>query len=227
MADNRRSRGQRTPEGSQLRVVVVSEIRLYREGLAQSLGNKAGVAVVGTAGPSDDALRLIRELNPQVALVDMARAHGLKLVRAIATLTPDVKVVALALPDGDSHVIAGAEAGISGYVPREASLEELVTTLQRVAAGEMPCSARVAAALANRLASVAAQLEAGSPTASLTSREREVLALVGDGLSNKEIGTRLCIEVATVKNHVHNILEKLRVGRRGQAAAVGRSQTLI
>jgi two-component system nitrate/nitrite response regulator NarL len=209
-----------------IRVVVISDIRIYREGLARSLGDAESIAVAGTASAADEAMRLITAGKVDTALLDMTGDDSLALVRSIAALAPHVKIVALAMPDGDRHVIAGAEAGVAGYVTREASLDELVATVQSVANGEMPCSARVAAALARRLASVVSA-RAADPSGELTAREREVLQLMGDGHSNKEIAQRLCIEVATVKNHVHNILGKLQVVRRGQAVALGKARELI
>jgi two-component system, NarL family, nitrate/nitrite response regulator NarL len=210
-----------------VRIVILSDIRLYCDWLARGLENADGVAVLGAARERHDALRLISELAPDTVLVDMAGGDGHELVRTIATLAPKVKIVALALPDGDSHVIAAAEAGISGYVPREASLEELVAIVRRVAEGEMPCSPRVAAGLAHRLASVTAERQLPDSTTHLTPREHQVLGLISEGATNKEIAETLCIEVTTTKNHVHNILEKLQVGRRGQAAELRRAGALI
>jgi two-component system nitrate/nitrite response regulator NarL len=121
--------------------------------------------------------------------------------------------------DRTDDVVAIVEAGVAGYVPKEASVADLVSTLECVSRGEMPCSPRVAAGLSRRIAELAPDLDSLQRT-SLTVRERQVLALVADDLSNKEIAQRLCIEVTTVKNHVHNMLEKLQVPTRHDAVAL-------
>ncbi|HEX7241600.1 MAG TPA: response regulator transcription factor, partial [Longimicrobiaceae bacterium] len=115
-------------------------------------------------------------------------------------------------------VLACAEAGVSGYVSRGASLDDLVGALRSVARGELVCSPHIAGSLFRRVAALSERREA-SPAAVLTPREREILGLIDQGLSNKEISRRLRIELSTVKNHVHNLLEKLQVSRRGAAAA--------
>jgi DNA-binding NarL/FixJ family response regulator len=202
-----------------IRILIVSDIRIYREGLAESLQNRDGVTVVGTATCSDEAVCLAGELSPTVVLIDHALPESLRTMRMVSELHPDIKVVALGLLESEDGVLACAEAGVAGYVPRDATLECLVATVQSTTRGEFRCSPRIAASLLRQVARTAAagnQLPA-HPT--LTSREVEIVRLIEQELSNKEIATRLGIEVATVKNHVHNLLEKLQVHRRGQAAA--------
>src|SRR2546421_13075479 len=127
----------------------------------------------------------------------------------------------LSVREGEDHgdVLASAEAGAIAYVPREASLEDLVAVIECAVRGEAVCSPRVAGALLRRIAVLATDGRSDRVPARLTKREREIMGLIDEGLSNKEIAKRLRIEVATVKNHVHNILEKLQVHRRGEAAA--------
>ena len=115
-----------------------------------------------------------------------------------------------------------AEAGIAGWVTREASVDDLRATVASAAAGEAVFSPRLAASLLRRVAALASERRVGAQATPLTRRQREILALIDEGLSNKEIARRLSIEVATVKNHVHNILEKLEVTRRAEAAALVR-----
>lgn len=157
-----------------------------------------------------------------IALVGMSGGKTFGAGAAMARAHPDIRVVALAI-DSTDEVVAVVEAGVSGYVPKEASLTELVSTIQSVSCGEMPCSPSVAAGLCRRLADLAPRQDQ-APQRRLTVRERQVLALVGEDLSNKEIARRLCIEVTTVKNHVHNLLEKLQVHRRRDAIAVAGGQ---
>jgi len=121
-------------------------------------------------------------------------------------------------------VIACAEAGVSGYVTREASLDELTGVVESVARGESPCSPRISALLLRRVAETAGRRTETDAARRLTRREAEIVGLIDEGLSNKQIAGRLSIELATVKNHVHSILEKLQVERRAEAAARVRSR---
>ncbi len=132
--------------------------------------------------------------------------------------------MALAVSEVESDVLAWAEAGVVGYVPREASLEDLVSTIEAVVRGELRCSPRIAATLFRRVTKLSANRRHTPQGIHLTPRELEILDLIDHGLSNKQIAGKLGIEVATVKNHVHNILEKLQVNRRGEAAARMRSR---
>ena len=198
-------------------IFIVADTRLYREGLARCLTDT--YKVLGTASDGEDAVRAALELRPDVMLVDMAMLESASTVRAIAEVDPRVTVVALAVPETEGHVLACAEAGVSGYVPRQASLTDLVATIESVAYGEAVCSPRIVAGLFRRVATLAADRAPAAPSTALTARQAEILDLIDQGLSNKEIARRLFIEVATVKNHVHNILEKLEVHRRGEAAA--------
>jgi DNA-binding NarL/FixJ family response regulator len=131
-------------------------------------------------------------------------------------LVPGVPIVALGVPDVEGDVLACAEAGIAGYVTREASLEELVAVVRSAVQGELRCSPRIAAGLLRRLSALS-EHGPSAPRVRLTARQREIVRLIGQDLSNKEIAHRLGIEVATVKNHVHNLLEKLNVHRRTAA----------
>jgi len=202
-----------------IRVLVVSDIRLYRDGLAQVLADERRLAVVGAAADAPAAARMAAEHSPDVALVDMAMPQSRAAVRGIAAIAPAVKVVALGIRENEQDLIACAEAGVSGYVPRAASVQDLVTVLEGVGRGELLCSAHTAATLWRRVAALAATVGETTQEQTLTRREREIGTLLEAGLSNKDIATRLGIEVATVKNHVHNLLEKLEVHRRGQAVA--------
>ena len=200
-------------------VLIVADIRLYREGLAQVLARAAQIRIVKTAANVDEALGDVGELRPDVVLLDMASPEALSAVRVISESFPEVKVVALGVDEVEIDVVACAEAGVAGYVLREGSVEDLVTTVESAACGELRCSPHMAATLFRRLAQLAAEQHPDPERAHLTKREREVLRLIDEGLTNKEVASRLYIEVATVKNHVHNIIEKLGVRTRGEAAA--------
>jgi two-component system, NarL family, nitrate/nitrite response regulator NarL len=208
-----------TPSDGRVRVLVVAGVRLYREGLAANLGAREELSVVGSAASGDTARELVASLKPDVIVLDMGLSAALNVVRAIRGDAPTVKIIAFAVEDLDFEVIACAEAGVSGYVPCEASIDDLVEAIKNLTRGEVYCPPRVAASLFQHVASLASVVRHPSGNRSLTRREREVVALIDAGLSNKEIALRLHIEVSTVKNHVHNLLEKVQATSRTQAAA--------
>ena len=200
------------------RVLIVASIRLYREGIAQLLNAHGAFTVTGTDSTGRDALERIDETAPDVVLVDMEIPDLADTAAAFAARSPRIPLIAIGITESDSEVLTCAEMGMAGYVTRESSIEELATALQGAAGGELICSPRTAGILMRRVAELAAgrQRDGGSVEL-LTQREREVAMLMCEHLSNKEIASRLCIEVATVKNHVHNVLDKLRVHRRTDA----------
>jgi two-component system, NarL family, nitrate/nitrite response regulator NarL len=202
-------------------VFLVAETRFYRDGLADALDRRPALRVVGTAAAAGDALGRIRLLEPDVVLLDTAVAGMFELVRNLGDAAAPIPVIALALPERASEVLACAEAGVSGYVTQDASLDDLAGTIRGVLRGELRCPPRIAATLFKRVAALAAPGRPALATV-LTAREREVLAVLDEGLSNKQIAARLCIEIATVKNHVHHILEKLQVASRSEATAYAR-----
>lgn len=202
-----------------IRVVVVGDIGLYREGVASFLRQAEGFAVVGVGETGADAVRLADETDPDVVLLDGALPGSLEIVRAITQREGAPRVVALTIPEVEHAVLPCIEAGIAGYVRRDGGLDDLVAVIRSAARGEGVCSPRMVGRLWVRLAQLARARTPETPVDSLTTREREILKCIEQGLSNKEIASQLSIELATVKNHVHNILEKLRVRRRGEAAA--------
>lgn len=202
-----------------MRVLVAGEIAFYREGLASHLEQHTDATVVGTATCADDTIDQVERLRPDVVLLDMVMRDSLVTVQAIAARHPAVRVVALAVCDVERDVLACAEAGIAGYVPRDASLADLVRTIECAVRGECILSPRMAAGLLRRVATLAsAHTDRTDRAVDLTAREVEIVHCIERGLSNKEIAGRLVIEVATVKNHVHNVLDKLQVRRRGEVA---------
>jgi DNA-binding NarL/FixJ family response regulator len=203
-----------------IRIVIACDIRLYREGLSLHLARQDQLDVVGTAATRDETHRLARELRPDVLLLDMAMPGSLELVHEVHDIAPETRVLALTIPEADGAVIACAEAGVAGFVTREATIADLLEAIRSAARGEATMSPRAAAALLRRVGALAADRPASAPPrGELTAREREIVELVALGLSNKAIAARLHVEVATVKNHVHNILDKLQVRRRGEIAA--------
>jgi two-component system, NarL family, nitrate/nitrite response regulator NarL len=212
-----------TPDtGGAIRVVVVADVRVYRELLAEALAHFERIDVCGGA-PVDIAAMAIAMDEPAVVLVDSSSELGPARVRAIAASAPAARIVAVGVPDHEAVLLEYLEAGVAGFVTDEQPLADLIEAIEGAVAGELRCSPRVAAALAER---VAALKEARPPTngaLGLTRRQREIAALISEGLSNKQIARRLSIQQATVKNHVHNILGKLGFSHREEVATLVRT----
>jgi two-component system, NarL family, nitrate/nitrite response regulator NarL len=197
-----------------IRLLIVAETRLYREGLVRMLGSTRRLRVAGSVGSLEEALGSVAAATPiDVALVDMGIFGAREAIQELLRLSPETRVVVMAIHDLQAEVVAAAVAGATGYLTRDASRDELVETLYRAARGEVTCSAPVAAALV-RIVAEQATVRSSFDLPDLTSRERQIVGLISQGLSNKEIARRLYIALPTVKNHVHNILEKLQVTRR-------------
>jgi DNA-binding NarL/FixJ family response regulator len=176
------------------------------------LSNRRDFLVVDTW--LGDAL-LTQEVD--VVVVDASTSAGTATARRLAEDPDLADVVIVGTPDTEEEVLALAQSGVTGFVDRDAGSEELIETIESCVRGEVRCAPRVSGIL---LRQVRGRSEASTQDVSrLTAREQEIVALIAEGLSNKEIAARLFIEVATVKNHVHNILEKLDVSRRTEAVA--------
>jgi two-component system, NarL family, nitrate/nitrite response regulator NarL len=154
-----------------------------------------------------------------MALVDVGLIAAGRGARLLAHTAPDVRLIALAVPEDELAVLGCIEAGVAAYVPSDAPLPELIQAIERAASGELLCSPRIAGALGRRVSDLASERDPWTDVACLTPREIEVVHLIEQNLSNQEIAMRLYIEVATVKNHVHNILAKLHIHSRAHAAA--------
>jgi DNA-binding NarL/FixJ family response regulator len=192
---------------------------LVREGLVASLRDRDGIIVVAAVNLDSEGIARIAALAPDVVLVDLGYADGSAMARLLQSACSEAKLVAFALAEIEDDVFACAAAGFSGYVPRESGADELYRALIDAAEGLMNCAPHIAAAMFSRLSDLLRQRPARMALPSLTARESEILVLAEEGRSNKEIARHLRISSATVKNHVHNILQKLQVGRRGEAVA--------
>ncbi|TNM46103.1 response regulator transcription factor [Nocardioides albidus] len=215
--------GYDSPRTRPIRVYVISPMRIYREGLIQVLATRPGLTVAGSADTFETALPAVRRGEADVALYDLRCSSGLSGLRRLAE-TPAVTVVGLGVEETVECILACAEAGMAGYVTDTASVDELASRVGDAARGELHCPPHIAASLVRRLAAVGAGPASPEAGLGLTSREREVAALLQQGLSNKQIAHRLTIQLATVKNHVHSILTKLEAPTRGDAAAVLRAR---
>jgi two-component system, NarL family, nitrate/nitrite response regulator NarL len=206
---------------ARINVLIISEIRLFGEGLALALAREVSLSVCGF-GDLADAISKISSMRPDIVLLNAGLRAGIDVIDRVRNIAPQVRVVALAIADEPENVIAWAEAGAAGYIPSNTALCDLVPLLADIVRGEQPCSARVAAGLLQRL-HVVARSGGTSPAnpsrPAPTAREVQILQMIGEGLSNKEIARRLNIGVATTKSHVHNLLGKLGLQKRGQAAS--------
>lgn len=198
-----------------IRVCLIGGVRLTREGLDALVSRDERFEVVARIGPGDETEAA--ESLADVAVVD-ASTTALQAIQQIVE-EGRAPTLVLAPPDDEARVIALAQMGVMGFIEREACIDEFFAAIAAAARREATFPPRIGTALLRHISSPRVEQD-GDGTAVLTLREREVIRLVAAGLSNKEIGARLCIELATVKNHVHNILRKLRVSDR--AAAVDR-----
>jgi len=203
-----------------LKVLILSEVRILGEGLARALGCNDILSISDPCGDLDDALAKIPDLQPDIILLDASLSGGSDSVGLILGVAPQAKVVVFAVAETPTNIVAWAEAGVAGYIPRTTTLDDVAPLLVAIMRDEQPCSARVAAGMLRRLCrtgnSNRDRRDARSlPT--LTVRETQVIELICAGLSNKDIARRLRIGLGTTKSHVHNLLGKLNMQRRTQA----------
>lgn len=214
--------------GQAIRVLVVDEVRLMGNVTASVLKNEPDIEVLGCATTFDEAISRAGQSNIVLVSSSLPNNEALDLTPALIKAFPTLRVIVTGLSNSEAAILQYIEAGVSGYVLRDDAVEDLLTTIRAVYAGEAVISPSVAAALMARLVELAELAKSSGaeniapPTEALpdlTPREREVLSLIALGLSNSEIAERLTLELGTVKNHVHHILEKLNVSSRQDAAA--------
>lgn len=205
-----------------IRVFLIEDNRMVREGLVAMLGAE-GLKVVATARSSREALRQVGRLKPQLILLDSALRDrdSLRMVTAVKALSPRIKIIVMHLLPAHEDVVDLVRAGVSGFIMKDASAAEYVATIRSVANGESVLPRRMTTTLFSHVAEqvVARKKRDMKAATRMTSREREVTALIARGLGNKEIAERLDIAAHTVKSHVHNILEKLALHTRLEVAA--------
>ena len=202
-----------------IRVLISTEIRLYLDGLAEILNRENEIKVVGRAENLRSLLIVTSKTLPDVILLDMSMSDSLVAITEIRNIDASIKIIALGVRDVEDDIIALAETGISAFVLRTATIGELIDTVRSRVCGELKVTPKIAAGLFERVGALAAANSVLDDTTRVTRREIDIVKLIDQGLSNKEIATKLSIEVSTVKNHVHNLLEKMHVKRRGQVAA--------
>jgi DNA-binding NarL/FixJ family response regulator len=217
---------------SPVRLLLVDDQALFREALATLLATRDDVEVVGEAGDGDEALRRAAELAPDVVLMDlrMPVLDGVAATRRLRVEQPDVQVIALTTFDDDEDVFAALRAGAVGYLLKDVSSARLVEAVLAAARGESVLQPSVAAKVVARFAQLPDSPAAPRPqplVVPLSERELEVLGLLADGRSNREIAATLFLAEGTVKNHVTNVLAKLGARDRTQAALRARALGLL
>ncbi len=200
-----------------MNIIVLTPVRLFGDGLTACLGSRPGITVLGVFNDLARVRHALSTTTTHVVLIDVSQGVDLFDVRAISAEWPDVALVALGLNEQRQEVIRCGRAGFAGYVARDATIDSLCEALSEIVAGRLACPPEIAGGLLRALFGREAETQTSDAELSLTQREGEVLALLGRGLSNKEIGTELCLSVATIKHHVHHVLEKLKLKRRTQA----------
>ena len=200
-----------------LNIVVLTPVRLLGDGLAACFGNRSDMNVLAAVDDLESLRESLTAAKVDVVLIDVTQGLELFDVPGIAADWPDVALVALGLNEQRKEVIRCGRAGFAGYVPRDASIDTLCRALSEIVAGRLACPPEISGGLLRALFREEPRSDDGTLEHALTRREIEVLQLLGRGLSNKEIGGELFLSVATVKHHVHHILEKMNLSRRAQA----------
>jgi DNA-binding NarL/FixJ family response regulator len=200
-----------------MNIVVLTPTRLLGDGLVSCFRSRSEIVTVAVVRDLEMLRNALVSSEVHVVLIDVTGGIGLVDVREIAVQWPNIPLVALGLHEERQEVIRCGRAGFAGYVAREATIDGLCRALADIVAGRVACPPEITGGLLRALFRAGPQTEESLSDPVLTRREREVLSLLGYGLSNKEIGKRLCLSVATVKHHVHHILEKLGLRRRTEA----------
>jgi DNA-binding NarL/FixJ family response regulator len=206
-----------------IKLLIVSETVLVSNMLASLLEDEPGIEVIDTETNIDNILQHKMNYDVILASASLPEQGAMSLTRSVSENDPNTKIVLVGLTETKSQILDYVEAGADGYVLQQNTFDELIERVKKAASGKAVVSPKIAGAMADRLnewASLFSDVEAvlDNPV-DLTPREHEVLELIGDGMTNREIADQLYIEIGTVKNHVHNILQKLDVSNRKKAAA--------
>lgn len=191
--------------------VVISDVLIYREGIAAGLARIGDLHMVGAISV-EDLPALLAAHAIEIAFVDISRARSHEAARSARALAPEIQIIGFGMTTEDEG-LAGAEAGVTAFVDHDGTISDLNQAAKRALSGIPVCPPQLTTRLLQRVAQLAGRGR-GEADAHLTRREREIAALVEEGLSNKEIACTLKISPATVKNHVHMILDKLNLPRR-------------
>jgi len=211
---------------STISLVLIDDNRLLREGLASLIRDQPGFTILAASADIDEALQAVREAKPSVVLLDFSLENqdALRVAGTVHLEVPEAKVIVMGLLPAQEDIADFVTAGAAGFIMKDASLAQFLSTIRAVAAGEPVLPAELTSSLFTQIAMLAVRKGKPRPLeeVGLTERERQVIDLLGEGLSNKEIAARLHIAVHTVKSHVHNVLEKLALRTRLEVAAFTR-----
>ncbi|MGQ0830201.1 MAG: response regulator [Microthrixaceae bacterium] len=217
--------------GDAIRVMICDDHALFRRGLVMVLESEDGIEVVGEAEDGQEAIATVADLAPDVVLMDvrMPRVSGIEATRTIAELVPSAKILMLTVSDEEEDLYGAIKAGATGYLLKEISIEEVATAIRAVVGGQSLISPSMASKLLSEFTNLSKKADERQsvPSPRLTDRELEVLKLVAEGMSNKEIAGELFISENTVKNHVRNILEKLHLHSRMEAVVYAVREKLL
>jgi DNA-binding NarL/FixJ family response regulator len=205
-----------------IRILIIEDNRVLRDGLTAMLNEQSDMHVVGTIGSGNNVLFKTRQANPHLILLDVGlkSLNELSVVETVRKNLPDAKVVGMGFVPSQSDIVEFVEAGASGFILKNATVKEFLGTIRLVSRGEKVLPPSLTDSLFSHVVELALKKSKGKGTSAvkMTKREREVIALIADGLSNKEIAQTLNIATHTVKSHVHNVMEKLALHSRLQIA---------
>ena len=214
-----------------IRVMIVDDHALFRRGLMMVLESEEGIELVAEAEDGEEAVARAEELMPDVILMDvrMPRVSGIEATRQIAEVLPAARILMLTVSDEEEDLYEAIKAGANGYLLKEISIEEVADAIRAVVQGQSLISPSMASKLLTEFNTLAKRAEERQqvPAPRLTERELEVLKLVAQGMSNREIAEDLFISENTVKNHVRNILEKLHLHSRMEAVVYAVREKLL
>jgi DNA-binding NarL/FixJ family response regulator len=207
---------------SKIRILVIEDNRLLRDGITAIINKQADLRVVGSTAGNHDTLVKALALKPQIVLMDLGLRsdNGLRVVARLTRELPGTKVIGMGLIPSQLDIIELVEAGAAGFILKDAALENVLETIRSVARGVKILPPVLAGSLFNHVVEHAARKLSGQglEAVRMTKREREIIALIAEGMSNKEIAQQLNLSTYTVKSHVHNILEKMALHSRLEIA---------
>jgi len=207
---------------SKIQIFLIEDNRLLREGITAMINGQADMKIVAASGGNENTVLKARTLKPQVVLVDLGLRNqsGSRLVASLTKKTPELRVIGMGLIPTQLDIVEFVQAGASGFILKDATVEDFLRTIRSVALGGKVLPPPLTGSLFSHVVEYALKKGKGrlNKAVKMTRREREIIALIADGLSNKEIAQRLNIATYTVKSHVHNIMEKLALHTRLQIA---------
>lgn len=210
-------------DGAPIKLVLIDDNRLLREGIVEMIRTQPGFKVLAASADANEALEKVKEAKPDIVLLDFGLENhdSLNLTSTVHAEVPEAKVIVMGLLPMQEDVAHYVRAGASGFIMKDASFDEFFATIRAVAKGAQVLPSQLTNSLFSQIVRNAAVKDTAKVIDSvrLTTRERQVIDLLGEGLSNKEISSRLHIAVHTVKSHVHNVLEKLALHSRLEVAA--------